>query len=189
MARNLKPYSIKLNSQPGFSLMEIVVVMGMLAMIAAMTAVVNIDTYRGYLFRSERNLTVTVLYKARSQSVSNLCMGIFCTDGRAHGVHFKLDADNNLLGYVIFQCPAGPTPCIYISRDAYDIAVDESVQTSGNVQFSGPEEIIFGQLSGQAVSNPAETWGITLSNATGHYGAISVNSEGQVDWNNISIID
>ena len=156
-----------MNNQQGFTLIEVVTVMGLLALIAALTAVTNVDAYRGYIFRNERNLAISALQRARSQAISNVCLGT-CTDGKPHGVHFEAGK------YVIFQG----------SSYGLDSAYDEVLAGSSNVSINIPSfDAVFTQLSGEAVTNPPGAF-ITLYDAVGHSSAIRINSEGQIAWDN-----
>ena len=56
----------------GFSLIEIVVVMAIVALLFSIGAIVGVDTYKNYTFRSEQGVLVSVLEKARSRSMSNI---------------------------------------------------------------------------------------------------------------------
>ena len=81
----------------GFSMLEMLVVVGMFFLLAGFGLVVNMDAYRSTDFRSERDLFVALLQRARSQSMSNMCAGSVCEDGLPHGVHIEADR------YVAFQ--------------------------------------------------------------------------------------
>jgi prepilin-type N-terminal cleavage/methylation domain-containing protein len=152
----------------GFTLIETIVVMSMLAMVGAFTMVVSMDSYKGYGFRNERDTLVMSLLRARSQAISNMCLGASgtCTDGKPHGVHLASDA------FIIFQ---GTT---YALRD---IAVDESIPRQAmNVTVGGTlTDVIFSQLSGQ-VATPGD---ISMSDPT-HASTVSINGEGRVSWSN-----
>jgi prepilin-type N-terminal cleavage/methylation domain-containing protein len=148
----------------GFTLIEMTIVMGLLAIVGSMSMVVNMDMYRGYMFRNEQNVLISVLEKARSQSVNNICLGSTCTDGQPHGVKILPGK------YVIFQ------GADYDSREA---AADEEINAASSMDFSGSSisEVVFQQLSGD-VSAPGE---IKISNNIRTV-TISINNEGQIDY-------
>jgi Tfp pilus assembly protein FimT len=161
-----KNLSANQKGEAGFSLIEILVVMGMLTIIGALGLFMSMDSYRSYAFRNERNIVVSALQRARSQAVSNVCMGATCTDGKPHGVHVVTGQ------YVIFQGAS------YATRDAgYDQVINANTP---NVSISGLSEVVFAQLSGE-VATPGS---ITVGDNVGHSSVITINSVGQVVWSN-----
>ena len=151
--------------QTGFTIIEILVVIALLATISGFGLIVSIDSYRGYAFRADRDTLVSLLERARSQSMNNICIGASCTNGRLHGVF--IDAAGSQ--YILFQ---GST---YAARDS---AVDEVVGASSLVSHSGLAEVVFAQLSGDA--NPAGD--IVLSGMAGSVSTTSINARGQISW-------
>jgi len=151
-----------MNNQKGLTLIEILVVIGLLAIIAGSFSFINLDSWRASIFRGERNLLVSVLQRARSQSINNVCLGGGCTDGQPHGVAIQADK------YIIFQGP---------SFAARKTAVDEIISANTLVSHAGLTEIVFEQLSGNA--SPAGN--ITLKDIV-RTAAISVNEEGAINW-------
>lgn len=153
----------------GFSLIEIVVVIGLFSIIAAFGLFVSMDDLRGYRFHTERDVVVSVLHKARSQAVNNMCFGGGCTDGKPHGVHFMAGQ------YVIFQ---GST---YATRDT---ALDEVVpQEDGATTVTGPTDVIFAQLSGMVTTNPSTAGAVTVAGPS-RTSVITVGPEGTITWTN-----
>jgi prepilin-type N-terminal cleavage/methylation domain-containing protein len=155
------------NKNSGFSLIEILVVLGMLSLLAAFTLFIGTDSYRGYSFRNERDTIVSILQKARSQAMSNVCLGSGCTGGEPHGVHFASGQ------YVIFQGssfnPSDPNNEVRIS--GYNLDLTGSTMT----------DVIFTQLSGEAT--PTGAIRLTDPN-TNHTSDITINSAGQIAWTN-----
>ncbi|MCX6759554.1 MAG: prepilin-type N-terminal cleavage/methylation domain-containing protein [Candidatus Nealsonbacteria bacterium] len=157
----------------GFTLIEIIVVMSLLAAIGALTAFANFDVWRGYTFRGECDLLISVLQKARSQSVNNICLGSSCTDGRPHGVYIQSDK------YTIFQGS---------DWDHRDVAIDEDFEANSKVSSASStiSEVVFSQLSGDASfpQSPGLIEGkIILNEIDGfHSETISINNEGRIDY-------
>lgn len=151
----------------GFTLIEILVVIAIFTMLGAMALVVSMESYRGYAFRNERDMIVALLQKARSQSMSNICIGTACTGGRPHGVYLQTGS------VVIFQGPS------YASRDS---GVDETITSryaAASTTAGSATEVVFTQLS--ATTTATST---TLRDDAGHVSVISINSEGGISWTN-----
>src|SRR5690348_2888046 len=165
MAHKVKIFS----RSPGFTLIEILVVLTIFIFLAGLGLFLSLDSYRGSSFRSERDTAVSMLQKARSQAMNNICLGGSCVNGLAHGVHFTASQ------YVIFQ--GG----IYNSGDTTNQAtpVNNSV-TITDASGNPPADIIFNQLDGSTSS--AAT--VRVSDNQGHSSDILVNTEGQISWTN-----
>jgi Tfp pilus assembly protein FimT len=139
----------------GFTLIEILVIIGIIGILGTFGLIVSLDYYRSFAFRSERHIVVSMLQKARNQSMSNV-------NEQPHGVKFLADR------YVIYQGAS------YNDRDP---DFDEEILTTPTVSHSGMDEVVFGQLKGNAVVTGTD---LTLN---GHYkhATITVNPEGQID--------
>ncbi len=165
--------------QKGITLIEILVVIGLIAIVAGFTLATTFDAFRGYGYRNERDILISSLHKARSQAVSNICIGSPCTEGKPHGVHIDSDPVSHLvLHYVIFQ---GTT---YAGRD---VTADETLNSNYAVSTTGLTDIVFTELSGDPTGASVGT--VTISDPNGvHQGAlasaISMNAEGQIVWTN-----
>lgn len=155
----------------GFSMMELLVVMSIIIIIAGFALFFSFDSYRGSSFRSERDTVVTVLQKARSQAMSNLCLGSSCTDGLPHGVHY--DSGTHCAGgsacYIIFQG----------SSINYGDATNQQVPVNNNVAIVASSDIVFNQLDASSSGGT-----ITLTDSSGHSSVISINTEGRITWTN-----
>jgi len=151
----------KQKSGAGFTLIEIIVVMGLLTAIAGLASFASFDTWHGYTFRGERNLLISILQEARSQSVNNICLGTGCDDGRPHGVHIENDK------YIIFQ------------GSAYDPAdpLNQNIDASNSINHAGLTDVVFSQLSGSA----SPSGDIILSDSQ-RSATISINSEGRINY-------
>lgn len=133
--------------------MEILVVMAIFVIIAGFGLVVSMDAYRSNNFRSEEDMLLGVLLKARSQAVNNV-------DQKPHGVHITS------ANYSIFE---GAT---------YTSGIDFPV--SSGFTPGGATDIVFSQLTGQISGAPLT---VTLKdNTTGKIFTISINNEGQINY-------
>ncbi len=141
----------------GFTLLELLIVIALIAVISTLGLLVGMDFYRTYAFSYERQVVVSALEKARNQALSNI-------NQARHGVYF---AGGN---YVIFQ---GLT---YASRN---MAFDQVISASPALSHSGMQEVVFSQLSGDAVVTGSP---LQLSDGLTHNVTISINSEGQINW-------
>lgn len=152
----------------GFTLLEILVVMGLILMVVAFGLIVSFDDYRGFTFRNERDIVVSVIQKARGQAINNMCFGAGCTDGKPHGVYFGSAGQ-----YIIFQ---GAT---YASRDA---TVDEVIDAKDKAAtLTGMNTVVFNRLRADAVT----TGGATLTvSQPGRTSVVTVEPEGRVWWTN-----
>ena len=91
-------------TQSGFTMLEILVVIGLVLMLSTVTLLVSFDTYRGSNFRNDRDLLLATLERARAQSINNLCVGSTCNvvqNSRPHGVAIRPNGQPN--SYVVFQ--------------------------------------------------------------------------------------
>ncbi len=155
-----------MSMQRGFTMIETLVVMGIFALIGGLALFVSMETYRSSSFRSDRDLLVAVLQRARAQAINNVCFGT-CTDndGQPHGVRIESDQ------YIIFQ---GDT---YSSSDPNNAAFDSNPLSNR----TGATEIVFEQLSGDTSCSP--TCEISLTQGS-QSSVISVTSNGRISWTN-----
>jgi Tfp pilus assembly protein FimT len=140
--------------------------MSLLGIIGGFTAFMSVDGYRSFSFRSDRDTLVSLLERARSQSVSNICRGALCDGGAPHGVHVVSG------GYTVFQGES------YALRDT---VLDETTPSSYTTTISGTlVDVVFRQLSGD-IAVPGD---IIISDDSGHTSTISINTEGRISWTN-----
>jgi prepilin-type N-terminal cleavage/methylation domain-containing protein len=149
-------------SKRGFSLIEVIVVVALFGIVAGVGLIVSMESYRASSYHSDRALLVSLLQRARSQAINNLCSSSSCTDGAVHGVHIEADK------YVLFE---GAT---YVAGNA-DNAVF-AADTNTTHSFTG--DIIFSQLS---ATTSAQT--ITLT-GQGRASDITISAEGRISWTN-----
>ena len=146
-------------------MIEVLVVLGMFAILAGFGLMVNMENYRGSSFHSDRDLLVSLLQHARAQSISNKCGGSNCNfNGKAHGV--AIQGTN----YVLFQGTD------YASRDTSEDAVFAANQS---VTHAGATEVTFSQLT--ATTSASATFTLTGGGKTSD---VVVSTEGQITWTN-----
>lgn len=145
------------HSKKGFTLTEILIVIGLVGIFAAFGMFVSMDFYRSFSFRAEQSIAVSILMKARSRALANV-------EESTHGVHFETDK------YVLFQ----GTPYVAGHPNNEDINIAPTVSTSGLT------EVTFDQLTGKATLTPG---GAILTITSGAKSAvITINDEGRIEW-------
>jgi prepilin-type N-terminal cleavage/methylation domain-containing protein len=159
-------------SSKGFTLMEVLLVIGLITIVASFGLFVSMDSYNSSSFQNDRNLLVSTLMRARSESINNVCLSTTsspCTDGKPHGVH--LDTSGGLVTqYVLFQ---GTT---YNPTDP----INEIIKTNHYLTISGTTDVYFTELS-DSVTTPVT---ITLKDNSTSTSDINIGGEGQITWTN-----
>lgn len=156
----------------GFTLLEILITIGLLAIVASLGLFVSMESYHNSSFHNERDLFISALQHARAQAVNNVCIGLSCTEGQPHGVHIVTTA-GTVTHYIVFQ---GTT---YNSVDPLNTVIDVGKNISQNLQVTGMTDVYFDQLS--ASTTPTT---ITLQNNLGESSVITIGNEGQISWTN-----
>jgi Tfp pilus assembly protein FimT len=152
----------------GFTLIEIIVVVGMFTMLAGLSLMIGLDSYRKYAFHDVEDTIVMALARARSESMTGICGGSSCAGGRKHGVK---------IGDGVLTVFEGD------SYDTRDSSVDEiyvAATAKVTIAPSSPTEIVFERLSGIVLA----TGDIGISDEVGNTSVIRINSEGRIDWGN-----
>ncbi len=151
----------------GFTLIEVLVVVTIITLIVGATLFFDVNSYRGEAFRSERNILVIALQKARADALNNV-------NQKRHGVKIN---PPDFEGYVLFEGND------YLNSDP---ATHEEFPASYTVTLEppSPDEIVFNQLSGNVlVGGTAYDGEIVLNdperNATT---GIIINHEGKIGW-------
>ncbi len=143
-------------SGAGFTLIEVLIVIAIFSLLAGFGLLISMDFWRSYSFSSERTIAVSVLQKARTQSMINL-------DQAPHGV--RIDST----GYTIFEGAS------YVPGALLNEVITKQPAIAITCTLS-PCDIIFGQLSG--TSTPS-----TVTISDGQRSAnITINNEGRIDW-------
>ena len=86
-------YNLGKTANNGFTIVEIMIALGILLIIISLGFFLSMDLYRSYAFRSEQSTVLSILHRARTRALSNI-------NQSPHGVHFQADK------YVIFEGPS-----------------------------------------------------------------------------------
>lgn len=113
----------------GFTLLELLLVIGIIALLLGFSISMGIDSYRRYLVYVEEQVLVGVLEKARSRALRNI-------EGAAHGVCFREP------NYIIFR----GVSCTLNSPTNEYISANKFITKSSNFDTAFPT-IVFSQLA------------------------------------------
>jgi len=149
------PNTYNQSNQSGFSLIEIMVGMGILVFLMGFGLIMSMDFYRTYAFHSDEQIVVSILQMARTRALSNI-------NQSSHGVHFD-SAGHEL---VIFE---GST---------YDASnpTNENIPLSERLGVTWPSDVVFAQNSGNTT---AQTVSIVDGPKTL---TITVNEHGSINY-------
>ncbi len=154
-----KPAGKFLQKFSGFTLVEVIIVISLFALLLGLSYPFTLELYRSYTLRTDTAMLVSVLQKARSQSLNNI-------SEMSHGVHID-DA-----GYTIFQ------------GSAFDEAgaQNEFIEKSQGVTVHSDGDIIFEQISGD-IAPPFALGESTITLTDGvHTERITINNEGRINY-------
>jgi len=144
-----------MRKNPGFTLIEVMIVILIVTIVAGLGLFFGLDFYRTYAIDSERDTLVSALRRSRMRALDNV-------NGAPHGL--KIGAQN----FILY------TGNSYAGRNP---AFDESISRSAAVNIAGLDDIVFGSLS--ATSSYSGT--VTLSDGV-RQRTININYEGGIDW-------
>ncbi|MEJ0053382.1 MAG: prepilin-type N-terminal cleavage/methylation domain-containing protein [bacterium] len=147
----------------GFTLVELLIVIALVATISAIGLIVGLESYQRTLQRNDEDTIRIALLHARSQALNGVCAAKVCTGPSAHGVYV---GDS---GFVIFEGGS------YFSRHEGE---DIILEGKSDALRSGLAEVVFSPLTGK-VSLPGE---VRLTDAAGKISITAINSEGAVLW-------
>lgn len=143
----------------GFTLIEILVVVGLLSMVLVLSPILDINQFRLVSYEQEIEKIALLLNTARIKSLNN-------TNQSKHGVHLS----NN--GYILFEgnsfLESNPSRQIYFKSE-YKI----------NYGTSSLDEVVFNQIDGR-VENSGSIEAIDPE--TKRISIIQINYEGQINW-------
>jgi prepilin-type N-terminal cleavage/methylation domain-containing protein len=146
---------------PGFSLIELILVMALIGIIASFSVVMTLGSLSKSAVTEERDLFVTLLLRStRTASLANI-------DNVAHGVFI----DNNNHQYILFN---GTT---FNSDDTKNRIIPYSNNTI-TFHLNGRNPIVFEQLSGNVISGSSSI-AIVNGNVTT---TLTIRENGQIDW-------
>lgn len=151
------------NKAPGFTLVEVVICFAVVGFVFSLMSIVDIHIYQRKTFQEEVFGIETVLRRARSTSMNNICLYGNCTGGRKHGVFFEADK------YTLFQGDS------YSMRDS---GSEEVFSVEQGILLSGIQEVVFEQLSGNVI-NPGK---IEIDRSDGMQSEILVSGEGVITY-------
>jgi prepilin-type N-terminal cleavage/methylation domain-containing protein len=147
----------------GFTLIEIVVAIAILGIILSFGLIVSLDSYRGYIFRTERSTIVSVLTRARNKSLANI-------NQQPHGACYD-DLNKN---YVIFD---GSSFAVATNPTTVQANPSVSIASNPNIFLCGSNVgVVFAQLIGTTTRVDI---GITQNNRVS---TTSINYEGTINW-------
>lgn len=155
-----KDYSRK-NKTAGLTLIEVLIAMAIAISLFSLGLFVSLDAYRGYIFRSERTVLVSVLEKARSRAMNNI-------NQKEWGV---CRIDNK---YIIFS--KVETEPLKDCADYAAINGNDAIPSNPSAIISGLTGLYFKQLSGKT---SASTITITQDSKISE---IQINEEGTINW-------
>ena len=139
----------------GFTLIEILVVVGLFALLAAMGAIIGIDSIGRSTVHDERDLVVQILTGARTRALENI-------NQSRHGVRITTD------DIEIFEVNSSGTE-----------TNSRITPRNANIDISpNPTTIIFNQLSANVTSG-AGAITLTQGNQTD---TIDINAQGLIEW-------
>jgi len=156
----LKTYIRKAPSR-GFTVIEVIVILALLAILAQVTFSGDISFYTKKTFNEEVTGLYFSLMHARISSMHNVCLGISCPDGKAHGVRIETDK------YILFQGS---------NFSDRDVAQDKIIIFLPSVSATSTGDVVFEQLSGNT-----EERIITITDDTGRVARILINEEGRIE--------
>jgi prepilin-type N-terminal cleavage/methylation domain-containing protein len=143
----------------GFTLLEMLVVIGIVTMLGGALSFVDMNNYRADAFHAERGALVTMLQTARADALNNV-------NQKPHGVAIHPAGYD---GYVIFEGANYASAAVRV-----EVAANYGV----NISPGSPSEIVFEQLSGNSNYSSAT---ITLTDPErGVTSNIFINHEGAI---------
>jgi len=146
----------------GFTLVETLVVLGVLTVVAALTLTLSMQSLNGYAVRSERDVVVSLLQKARSQSMTTI-----------HKVAWGVCLDTVTAQYILFrdEYVAGSS-----SNERTDASSGVVVHSVPNTFLCDHGGLVFSLLAG--TTSPV----VLTVTQNGRSNTISINYEGTIDW-------
>ncbi len=144
-------------TEKGFTLIEVLLVLGLLVALAGTGLFYSVDSFRRSQFRAERDMVVSLMQQARARGIANI-------NEQSHGVHID------------------PTSYVLFSGSVYNAADPSNQSYPANVVIThtGMTDVVFSQVSGEATVTGGP---LTLSQGSS-LSVISINNVGQINWTN-----
>lgn len=142
----------------GFTLLELLLVIGLLTVLLGSTLFMSVDTYKKYLLYTEQRIVVAILEKARSRAINDVHTS-------SHGVCFYDEQ------YLLFE----GTSCAVDETVSEHIMANKIVAQKSSFASTFPS-IVFSQVA--ATATPVT---IEMTDGTSVV-YITVNYEGAIAW-------
>ena len=144
-----------LKFQQGFTMVEILIVITIVSMLAGLGYFMDLNILKSNIFSSDLNGIVDSIRRSRSEALNNI-------DNSAHGIKILPDS------YVLFEGQ---------NYDSRIVSKDQIIPVNSELTFSGLNEAVFTQLSGESTASGSimVTEGLKTS-------AITINYDGGVNW-------
>ncbi len=172
MARATKrgPVSTRGRRRGGLTLIEVLISVALLSAVGGFSLYMSMDDTRSYTFRDDRDRIVSVLQRARSQSMHSVCREENCESALPHGVY------RNGQELILFEG---------VSYAARDEQFDEHIGLhSGAIALEGFSEAVFAPISGTVTVAPVGELSLAVSDGMGRKSEITLNAEGRIFWSN-----
>lgn len=163
-------------ARPGFTLLELLVVMSLVIIVGGLSLVVSMDSFRSYTFRSSRDVLVSTLARARAQSINNVCVGSGCTGGKPHGVYIATSG-GYVTQYVLYQGTTYATANHALDNPVAVTSVARAIAMSGTQDFS------FSQLAATSTGGSVALY-VGPAGAPMAISTVTVSPEGRIVWSN-----
>ena len=158
----MKLLKISKEDNKGFSIIEIVVVLGIISLLLVAGLFISADSFESYYFISEEKLVSSLLRTARSRAVNNL-------SGTSHGL-FIGESE-----FVLFQGESFD----YKSSTNEPFLRNKAVEISSDFEDEDRQSfVIFQNLTGRLISNE----GTIYLTALRHSSTVEIESEGRINW-------
>lgn len=159
-------HKIYINKQHGFTLIETVITLALFAIITTVALTIDTDNYARHSLKDEQTELISTLYRARSQAMNTICLGIACTGDLSYGLHIEQNQ------YVLFRGsvynPLDPNNQITILPDT--------------IHAHGISDVIFIEFSGDTYATPSTSSTIVLVADEGHVSTTTISRDGQISW-------